>query len=87
MIDIATKLARIGTEPDAETGALAPPIHMASTYARDETGEYSRGFVYSRLENPTRRRFEEALTDVEGGKSCAAFSSGMASAMTLFQSR
>jgi len=85
MIDLATKLARIGTEPDPETGALTPPIHMASTYARDEAGEYSRGFVYSRLENPTRRRFEEALADIEGGESCAAFSSGMASAMTLFQ--
>jgi len=85
MKSLATKLARIGTEPDPTTGAIAPPIHTASTYARDESGEYSGGFVYSRLENPTRRKLEEALADVEGGETCAAFSSGMASAMTLLQ--
>ena len=43
------------------------------------------GYVYSRLDNPTRRALEKALADVEGGISCAAFSSGMATSMTLMQ--
>ena len=79
-----TRLARTGTEPDAETGALAPPIHTASTYARNPDG-IPRPFVYSRLGNPTRQRFEEALATSEGGARAMGFASGMTAAMTLCQ--
>ena len=82
---LETKLARAGTEPDSGTRALATPIHLASTYARDADGEYSGGFVYSRLENPTRAKLEDVLADLEGGSSCMAFASGMAAANALLQ--
>lgn len=82
---LETRLARAGTEPDSGPRALATPIHLASTYARDADGEYSGGFVYSRLENPTRAKLEEVLADLEGGSSCMAFASGMAAANALLQ--
>lgn len=83
-LHLDTRLARTGTEPDPETGALAPPIHTASTYARRHDGQPGP-YVYSRLGNPTRRQFEEALASAEGGKRAFGFASGMAAAMTLFQ--
>lgn len=73
-----TRAARAGTDPDRETGALSPPIHLATTFERDADGSYPRGFVYARDDNPTRRLFETALADLEGGAGCAAFASGMA---------
>lgn len=79
-----TLLARTGTEPDSETGALAPPIHTASTYVRNSDGQPGP-FVYSRLGNPTRLRFEEALASAEGGARAMGFSSGMTAAMTICQ--
>ena len=83
--NLDTILARTGTEPDPETGALAPPIHTATTYARGDDGQ-SGDFVYSRLGNPTRQRLERALAESENGAGAVAFSSGMTAAMTLCQS-
>lgn len=85
MAHLDTLLARAGTEPDPTTGALAPPIHPATTFARLEDGTAPDGFIYSRLDNPTRRILQEALTEAEGGAGCLAFASGMAAAMTLLQ--
>lgn len=82
--NLDTILARTGTEPDPETGALAPPIHTATTYARNADGQ-AGAFVYSRLGNPTRQRLEDALAESEGGAGAVAFSSGMTAAMTLCQ--
>lgn len=83
-LHLDTRLARTGTEPDPETGALAPPIHTASTYARGHDGQPG-AYVYSRLGNPTRHRFEEALASAEGGVRAFGFASGMTAAMTLCQ--
>lgn len=65
--------------------ALAAPIHLSTTFARDEDGEYSGGFSYSREGNPNRLMLERALAELEGGSDAAAFASGSAATMTLFQ--
>lgn len=82
--NLDTILARTGTDPDPETGALAPPIHTATTYARNDDGQ-SGQYVYSRIGNPTRRRLEATLAASEGGAGALAYSSGMTAAMTLCQ--
>jgi cystathionine gamma-synthase len=64
---------------------VAPPIHLSTTFERDEAGEYSGGFNYSRDDNPNRRAIEHALAELEGGVEAAAFASGSAAASTLFQ--
>ena len=48
-----TVAAQAGHHPDPVTGAVAPPIYLSTT-ERDPDGEYSRGFVYSRSDNPNR---------------------------------
>src|SRR6266496_3424767 len=34
----ATRAIHVGQEPDAETGAVSPPIHPTSTYVQQELG-------------------------------------------------
>ena len=60
-----------------EYGAINTPIYQSATFVHngiDDNGAYS----YSRLANPTRAHVENTVMELEGGKSCVAFSSGMA---------
>ncbi len=82
---IETLSVHAGRKPDKSTGAVTPPIHLSTTYERDASGEYPKGFVYSRASNPNRESLEDCLMQLEGGKSAAAFSSGSAAAMSIFQ--
>ncbi len=86
MSKLQTILAQAGCEVDKETGAITPPVHFATTFERDPDGEYSKGFLYARYENPTRRRLEETLAELEGGKKARAYGSGMAAAAALLHS-
>lgn len=67
------------------TGAVEAPIHLSTTFRRDENGELASDFVYSRSGNPTRQALEKCLASLEGAAECAAFSSGMAAANAVFQ--
>ena len=61
------------------------PIHMTSVYSFDDVesldavyaGE-QRGYVYSRMANPTTDNVEEMLAAAEGADGALVFSSGMA---------
>src|SRR5579884_1388539 len=70
---------------DPAYGDIALPIHLSTTFERDADGRYSRGYEYSRDDNPNRSELEAALAKLEGGADAAAFASGSAAAMTLFQ--
>jgi cystathionine gamma-synthase len=74
-----------GRRIDPATGAVAAPIHLSTTYQRAEDGSFPSGFNYSRSDNPNRATLEEALAALEGGAGAAAFASGMAAAMSIFQ--
>jgi cystathionine gamma-synthase len=67
------------------TRAISPPIHVSSTYERDEDNQYRSGRNYSRTDNPSYDQPEAVLTALEGGKAALLFGSGMAAAATLFQ--
>ena len=82
---IETLAARAGHGPDTETGAVAPPIHLSTTFERESDGSYRGGFIYSRYANPNRNSLETAVAALEGGASGAAFASGSAATMTLIQ--
>ena len=74
---LRTRAIHVGNEIDAATGAVVPPIHLASTFRQPGAGEWGL-FDYSRSGNPTRTRLQATLADLEGGCGALAFSSGMA---------
>ncbi len=78
-----TLLAQGGRFLDRETGAVVPPIHPATTFARDDRYETS-GYTYSRDANPTVAHVEEVLAELEGAEEALVFSSGMAAVATFF---
>ena len=81
-----TKAIHSGAEIDGETGAVAPPIHLSTTFERRaEDGQPSHGYSYIRDHNPTQTRLEEALAAIDTAASALAFSSGMAAASCLLQ--
>jgi cystathionine gamma-synthase len=66
------------------TKAVVPPIHMASTYVRDEDNGYRSGRIYARADNPTFDQAEATLAALEGGAKSVIFSSGMSAASACF---
>ena len=84
-----TIAAQAAHQADPATGAVAPPIYLSTTFERDADGEYPRGFVYSRSDNPNRRALEECLAILEGGEPndavATAFASGSAATAAVFQ--
>jgi cystathionine gamma-synthase len=82
---LETLAVHAGQSIDSATGAVAMPIHLSTTFERDIEGSYSRGFMYTRNDNPNRRALEEGISALEGGQAAAAFGSGTAAAMALFQ--
>src|SRR5258708_39584751 len=80
----STRAIHVGQEPDTETGSVAAPIHLTSTYAQEEIGK-NRGYEYARVSNPTRTRLETNLAALEGGTSAHVFASGMAAVTAVTQ--
>ena len=81
----ATLAVHAGAEPDRETGAVAPPIHLATTFRHGPAGERIAGYEYQREGNPTQDRLEAALASLEGGAAALAFASGMAAISGLLE--
>ncbi len=70
---------------DEETGGVVPPIHTSTTYARDARYRLIGAAEYTRDDNPTYRRPELLLAELEKGADARLFSSGMAAATTAVQ--
>ena len=70
---------------DERTRAINPPIHVSSTFLRDEDNQYSSGRVYMRDQNPAFDQAEAVITSLEGGHQTLLFASGMAAATAVFQ--
>lgn len=78
-----------GQAPDSATGAVITPIYQTSTYAQDALG-VTKGFDYSRSDNPTRQALEHCLAALESPDPNhlaygLAFSSGLAATDTLLR--
>jgi len=71
----ATRAIHVGQEPDPVTGAVIPPISLATTFKQKAAGVHT-GYEYSRTGNPTRNSFEKAVASLECAKYGCAFSSG-----------
>ncbi|KAF7342894.1 Aminotran-5 domain-containing protein [Mycena sanguinolenta] len=78
-----------GQRPDPHTRARAVPIFQTAGYLFDSVQHGAnlasmkeKGYLYSRVGNPTVAAFEERITELEGGVAAVATSSGQ-SAITL----
>jgi cystathionine gamma-synthase len=82
---IETIAVHAGQTVDPATGAVSLPIHLSTTFERDADGTYSRGFMYTRNNNPNRQALEQGISALEGGATAAAFASGTGASMSIFQ--
>lgn len=71
-----TRAIHVGNERDPQTGAVVPPLHLASTFVQPAAGEWGE-FDYSRSGNPTRKSLEITLASLENGCGALAFATGM----------
>lgn len=81
-----TLFVHAGAEPDAATGAVVPPLHLATTFRHGPAGERVAGFEYIREGNPNQQQLETALAALEGGAAALTFASGMAAVSALLDS-
>jgi cystathionine gamma-lyase len=72
-----TRAIHVGNELDPQTGAVVPPLYLASTFRQPGAGKWGE-FDYSRSGNPTRTNLQNTLASLEGGCGALAFSTGMA---------
>lgn len=70
---------------DPLTGAVSPPIYQSSTFAfnnsqhgADLFSGTGKGYIYSRILNPTQEALEREVAFLEKGEVALAFGSGMA---------
>ena len=81
----ATLAVHAGNAPDESTGAVAPPLHLSTTFRHGPAGERVAGYEYQREGNPTNDRLRESLAALEGGQAACTFASGMAAMTTLLE--
>jgi cystathionine beta-lyase/cystathionine gamma-synthase len=72
-----TRAIHVGNEPDPQTGAVVPPIYLATTFNQPGVGEWGE-FDYSRSGSPTRKNVEATVASLESGANALLFASGMA---------
>ena len=68
---------------DPVTGAVAPPLYLSTTYARDENYQPKLPENYQRNGSPNLWQLEETIAALEKGVGALAFASGMAAVVAL----
>lgn len=76
-IGFSTKSIHVGQEADSATGATIVPIYQTATFTQEEIGK-TKGYDYSRSDNPTRTALEKVVASLENGNYGLAFASGLA---------
>ena len=90
--DFQTKCVHAGIDEN-EFGAVVPPIYQTSTF-KFESAEHGaslfagkqKGYIYTRMLNPTIEAMENAIAELEGGHKALGCGSGMAAVHTIFAS-
>jgi len=89
-LDFNTKCVHSGID-EYEYGSVVPPIYQTSTFkfksaqhgASLFAGE-EKGYIYTRMLNPTIEAMENAIAELEGGHKALGCGSGMAAVHTIF---
>ncbi|WP_374013192.1 PLP-dependent aspartate aminotransferase family protein [Pseudoxanthomonas koreensis] len=85
MPHIHTLAARAGSTPDPATGALAPPLQLATTFEHTADVQLPHGFLYQRYGNPTQQETERVLAALDGAARALLYPTGMAAGATALQ--
>lgn len=67
----------MGQNPDPQFRAVINPIYQSATFAWADLDTIPR-HDYTRCANPNRSTLEQILAELEGGRHCVCYSSGMA---------
>jgi len=81
-----TIAAQAAGQIDEKTGAVIPPIHMATTYARDENYDLREAGIYARYGSPTSAQAETILAKLEEAEGSYFFNSGLSAAVAVLES-
>jgi cystathionine gamma-synthase len=68
-----------------ENEPIVAPITLSTIFERAEDGSFKHGRNYTRATNPNRQGLEQCLATLEGGAATAAFASGSAATLAVFQ--
>ncbi|MCD4657147.1 MAG: PLP-dependent aspartate aminotransferase family protein [Planctomycetes bacterium] len=86
-----TKTVHAGCDPSTQLGAVSTPIFQTSTFAFDNADHGAalfagkeKGYIYTRMGNPTIENLESAVAALEGAKFGLATSTGMAAVVTAY---
>jgi cystathionine gamma-synthase len=82
---LSTTLAQAGHFIDSTTGAVIPPIHPSTTFARGNGYELIGDYSYSRYQNPTYDQVEYLAAKLDNGTEAKLFASGMAAITAVFE--
>lgn len=89
-LNIETKCVHAGIK-EYEHGPVIPPIYQTSTFkfeSADHGGSLfageQKGYIYTRMLNPTVEAMEDAIAELEGGYKALGCASGMAAVNTVF---
>lgn len=84
-LSLETLAVHAGERPDPATGASTPPIVQSTSFVFKDTDQAAnvftlneKGYIYSRLTNPTVAALEEKLAALEGGTGATCTASGLA---------
>ncbi|MEM9270080.1 MAG: PLP-dependent aspartate aminotransferase family protein [Pseudomonadota bacterium] len=81
----ATRAAQALGRIEPRTGAVAPPLDLSSTYARNEAYEARQAYIYGRDGGDTLRHAQDVIASLDGAEQTLLFSSGMAAIVTLME--
>ena len=89
-LDFNTKCVHSGID-EYEYGSVVPPIYQTSTF-KFKSAEHGaslfageeKGYIYTRMLNPTIEAMENAIAELEGGHKALGCGSGMAAVHTIF---
>ncbi len=79
---LETRLVHAGSALDA-TGAVAPAIHMSTTFVHPADSALLDGYLYQRYSSPTQEQLEVALAELEGAPRALFFATGLAAAAAM----
>ncbi len=80
-----TRAAQALGRLDDATGAIVPPLHSSTTFARDANYRPVGSHIYSREGSPTVDLAEEVIASLDEGEGARLFASGLAATAALVQ--